>query len=295
MSQHQPDSKFTNLHPSRKLPGLTSNQPNSFDPKSGLLAVRSMILAKLLPQVRVEAIRWRDYLMASDFLAAPHWESHWLLIPETQEWSAQDWWEKQKDLRSRQEWQSLLSNELMLVPSGNGPELDRWLVENCKWRVFPDGWVGDLFYQEGRLMCDQEVPLRQVEVIRGGGTTRVEEARGNTAWFRDQVIALMPGAAVYRDWKGETVQKLVGMWQSWLDLEQIWIGFSSDSMGDRMVLLQGTSEQLLEANRRVVLSQRANGLEIGVQVNAWFERLTEIQAALLIPGALQGGKLLRLL
>lgn len=100
---------------------------------------------------------------------------------------------------------------------------------------------------------------------------------------------------MYRRWEMDELQALEGRWPGWLDLRQIWIGCDSDSMGDRMVLLQGPKEQIKEATRDVVMAQRVNGLEVGVRLNAWFEQLSPMQTVLLMPSALEKGLMLRLL
>jgi len=284
MSQNAPDPKFTNLRPSQKLPGLTSNQPANPEPKCTLATARSMILAALLPCVREEAILGREQLQMRRWWNMPRWELNWLLIPEAQEWTEQDWWDRQ-DMDLSSVWS---------IPMTDGPELDQWLLEMHPEMVFQNGWAGDLFYLDGHLMYEQVI-LRQAEIQQKEGTRRVEEAKEAATWIVDQVRALISGARLYREWKMDEVRALERRWPDWLDLEQIWIGCDSDSMGDRMALMQGPKEQMEAATRNVVLAQRVNGLEVGVRLNAWFERLSPMQAVIVMPSALEKGLLLRLL
>ena len=283
MSQDTPDPKFAHLRPSQKLAGLTPPPPASPGPVSTPEAVRGMILEALLPRAREEAIQDRARLEKCRWWDPPKYDLHWLLLPEAREWTEGEW-EVCKSKGMIHAWS---------IPLAEGSGLDRWLLEMHPKKVFVDGWAGDLFYREGYLMCDQAM-LRQAEIRLKEGTRRVEEAKGTTTWIGDQVSTLIPGARVYREWDLEEAQELKRLWPDWLDLDQIWIGCDSDSTSDRMVVLQGTEEQMMKANRETVIAQKAHGLKVGVRVNAWFEQLNRLQAALVMPLALKKQKLLRL-
>jgi hypothetical protein len=217
-------------------------------------------------------------------------EWQWLLTPESEGWTKAEWFER--GLTSAW-WEKALASAWS-VPMTDGPELDRWLVEQRPERVFRDGWRRRVFEGDEHLVCAQGT-LRQAEIRQTGGKRYVEETEGTTTWIGAQIAKLIPEAQVYREWTPQGIQDLERRWPEWINLEQVWIGGGSDLMGDHWALLQGTAEQMIAATRGFVLARRLCGLESGVVVNAWFHRLSPRQAAILMPGALNRHLLLQLL
>lgn len=314
MQEHTPSQDFSNLQPSPRSAALTRipssgsatssgvvGNPNELgysethattDPSQSCTSqdALNLILDALLPPAREETIQARERLLRCSQWESPSRELRWLLLPEVQEWTGDDWWLKSGDIRTKHQWEGLLASVLS-VPMTNGPELDEWLLKHQPEKLFPVGWAGDLFYQSGHLVCTQGT-LRLTEIRQDMGLRHVEEIEGTTSWIGNMVVGLMCGASAYRE--PEKLKELESKWPDWLDLDQIWVGSGSDLMGDHLALLQGTEAQMEAATRGFVMPKKANGLKAGLLLNSWFDQLSAIQAALLLPESLRRNILLRL-
>lgn len=112
----------------------------------------------------------------------------------------------------------------------------------------------------------------------------VYERGTNSTWVLEELRHWAKSAGAYA---GEAT-----WWPPQTDLAQMWLTGCSDMTGDAVLLLQGSGDQLLQASRGLVLATRPDGRQALVTANSMSDQLTPLQAACLLPGAMEAGSYL---
>lgn len=298
MPKNTPAPEFSALRPTHRLKASTvdpsSDSENScplvgdssasgeIKPVTTFMDAKSLVLGALLPEARKEAIKQRNILLREcDPHRAPPMEFRWLLRREARDWRDADWLDHKGG-----------PYPLGIPKTDNPTELDSWLLAEHPDRIFEQGWERKTFLQEGWTACTEMYADEPI----GPGPVRnpwFSELTPPASWIWHYLERLMSYAEpAYKD--PMFVPYMKALWPDWADPNQVWLAGGSDLMGDRLVLLVGTGQQMLKTTPSFVLAKKLNGMEAGLLVNTWFDQLSPVQAALLIPGTLKRRTLLRL-
>ncbi len=111
----------------------------------------------------------------------------------------------------------------------------------------------------------------------------LKEVRGQSEWVGASIRLMCQSVTDYQNhW--EALQKA---WPRDLDLGNLWLVGCSDLSGDQLMILQGDRSQVQAASRGLVPARTILGRESLVTANSISQRLGPLEAAMLIPGAIQ--------
>ena len=114
------------------------------------------------------------------------------------------------------------------------------------------------------------------------------EIAGQSSWVVGALRELSQGVTW---WTEKDYPELQEAWPRDLDLGSLWLTGATDMAGDQLLLLQGSREQVMAASLTQYPAMSAAGRSSLIVCNTMVQQLWPIEAAILVPGALESDSL----
>lgn len=113
---------------------------------------------------------------------------------------------------------------------------------------------------------------------------RLVEIKGGSSWVEG---SLRQACHSMTWWMEEDFLELQEAWPRDLDLGSLWLTGASDLAGDQLLLVQGTREQVMAASQGLFPARSVGGRESLIVANTMAQQLRPLEAAILVPWALE--------